>query len=117
MGETQIKLKIYGSNGKFIELEAIVDTSATFTKVPQSLALALGLESKYETEVELGDGKVIKRGLALGEVESEGVRRPVLIAIDGEGERPLVGYTTLELLGFKVNSITGKLEKTIAIEY
>jgi len=60
---------------------------------------------------------VIKRGLALGEVEIEGVRRPVLIAIGGEEERPLVGYATLELLSFKVNPVTGKLKKTIAIEY
>jgi len=45
------------------------------------------------------------------------VRRPVLIAIGGDDERPIIGYTTLELLGFKINPITGKLEKTSAIEY
>ena len=49
-------------------------------------------------------------------MEIEGVRRPVLVAI-GEEERPLVGYTALELLGFKVNPITRKLEKAMPIEY
>lgn len=29
----------------------------------------------------------------------------------------LIGYTTLELLGFKVNPITGKLERAMPIEY
>jgi len=42
---------------------------------------------------------------------------PVLTAIGEEGERAFIGYTTLELLGFKVNPITGKLERTFAIEY
>jgi len=72
----------------------------------------LELEAKYETEVELGDGRV----LTLAEVEIEEVRRPVLVAI-GEEEKPLIGYTTLELLGFKVNPITGKLERAMPIEY
>jgi len=35
----------------------------------------------------------------------------------GEEEKPLIGYTTFELLGFKVNPITGKLERAMPIEY
>jgi len=91
--------------------------AATFTKVPESVTVKLGLKAQYEAEVELGDGRILKRRLALAEVEIEGVRRPVLFAIGGEGERALLGYTTLEILGFKVNPVTGKLEKTVAIEY
>jgi clan AA aspartic protease len=117
MGETRVSFKIHGADGKAIELHAIVDTGATFTKIPSSIALELGLESKYEAEVELGDGRVIKRGLAPAEVEIEGVRRPMLVTLGREGEKPVIGYTTLEILGFKINPITGKLERTVAIEY
>lgn len=39
------------------------------------------------------------------------------MAIGGKGEKPVIGYTTLEILGFKVNLLTGKLERTAAIEY
>ena len=116
MGETRIHFKIYGTNGEVADLEAIVDTGATFSKIPESVAARLELEAKYETEVELGDGRVIGRRLTLAEVEIEEVRRPVLVAI-GEDEKPLIGYTTLELLGFKVNPITGKLERAMPIEY
>ena len=56
------------------------------------------------------------RGLALGEVEVEGVRRPALVAIGGDEEAPIIGYTTLENLGFKANQITGRLERTPAVE-
>jgi predicted aspartyl protease len=117
MGETRAQFEIYGAEGKAIKLEAIVDTAATFTKIPRSVAVKLGLEARYEAEVELGNGRIIKRGLALAEVEIEGVRRPVLVAIGGEDEQALLGYTTLEILGFKANPVTGKLERTVAIEY
>jgi clan AA aspartic protease len=117
MGETRTAFKIYGIDGEAVELEAVVDTGATFTKIPESVVSKLGLEVKYEAEVELGDGRRVKRGLALAEVEIEEVKRAVLIAVGGKDERPLIGYTALEVLGFKVNPITGRLEKTVAIEY
>jgi predicted aspartyl protease len=72
----------------------------------------MGLQAKYEAEVMLGGGRTLKRGLALGEVEVEGVKRLILIAIGGDEETPIIGYTTLEVLGFKVNPLTGRLERT-----
>ena len=77
----------------------------------------LGLETAYETAVEIGDGRTIWRRLAPAEVEIAGVRRLVLVASGGDGEQPLVGYTTLETLGFEVNTVTHELEPTPAIEY
>ncbi|MBT9133236.1 MAG: hypothetical protein DDT31_01389 [Syntrophomonadaceae bacterium] len=70
MGETRINLKIYGANGQAEELEAVADTGATFSKIPESVVTRLGLEAKYETEVELGDGRVIKRKLTLVDMEN-----------------------------------------------
>ncbi len=116
MGETIVLLKIYGSAGS-VEVETLVDTGATFTKIPRSVADQVGLEVKYETSVELGDGTIITRQLALAEVEVEEVRMPVLVAISDGTETPLLGLTTLEILGFKVNPVTRPLEKTPAIEY
>ena len=115
MGQTLV-LRIYGPLGSD-EVEALADTGATFTKVPRSVAQRTGIQAGYEAAVQLGDGRTITRNLALAEVELEGVRRPVLVAISENGEQPLVGYTTLEALGFKVNTVTHALESTPAIEY
>jgi predicted aspartyl protease len=93
MGETQICFKVYRPNGQVAELEAIMDTGATFSKIPESVAAGLGLEAKCETDVELADGRVIRRKIT-PEIEIEEVRRPVLVAIEEEG-RPLIGYTAL----------------------
>lgn len=116
MGEIGVFLKLY-SPSTSIELEALVDTAATFTKIPRAIATRLGLEAKYETSVELANGRIITRELALAEIEVEGVRRPVLVTIGGNEEKPLLGYTSLEALGFKVNPLTRKLEKAVAMEY
>jgi len=89
MGETRTRLKVYGSYGKAVELEALVDPGATFTKVPKEMADSLGLKFRYGTGAELADGRRVKRGL-------EGVRRPVLVAIGEEGERALIGHTALD---------------------
>lgn len=116
MGETRVKFKMYGDKDQVAELEALVDTGSTFSKIPESVINKLGLQAEDEAEVELGDGRVIKRKLVQASMEIEGVRRPVPITM-GEEEKPLIGCTTLEILRFKVNPVTGKLEKTRAIEY
>lgn len=116
MGETSVSMRVYGALGS-AELLTIVDTGATFSKIPTTVVDEVGLEAQYETPIELGDGRVITRQLALAEIEVSGVRRPVLLAISEGAEAPLLGCTSLKVLGFKVNPVTQELEKTNAIEY
>ena len=116
MGETVAKFKVFGARGS-VELDALVDTGATFTKIPRSKAEDIGLETSYETEVELADGRLIPRKLGLAEIQIADVRRPVLLTVSSDGEKPIPGYTTLENLGFKVNPITRSLERTRPIEF
>lgn len=33
--------KVYGANGQAVDLEAVVDTGATFSKIPKSIATRL----------------------------------------------------------------------------
>jgi predicted aspartyl protease len=56
MGETRVKFRVY-SGERFAELEGLVDTGATFTKIPRSAASKLGLQAEYEAEVTLGGWK------------------------------------------------------------
>lgn len=110
MGETRVKIRVFGQKGTK-DVEAIVDTGATFSKIPIAIAEEIDLEARYETEVELADGRRINRKLSLAEISLEGRRRPVLVALSSNGEHPLVGYTALENLELKVNPVTRRLEK------
>jgi predicted aspartyl protease len=116
LGETYTKLKIYGANGAE-ELMSLVDTGATFTKVPLRVGKTLGLKARRKVEVRLSDERSVERALCYAEVEMDGVRDLIPITLGGEGEEPLIGYTALEILGFKINPITGRLERTSPIEY
>ena len=116
MGETFVTMTVYGSRGS-APVEALADTAATFSKIPAAVARQIGLDSSFESEVELGDGRVITRPIAVADVEIEGIRRPALIALSENGEQPLVGYTTLEILGFKVDAVAHQLERRTPIEY
>ena len=111
-----MRFKIYGIDGKVEEIEAIADTGATFAKIPRNIASKIGLTPRYEREFEQGDGRTIKRKIAVAEVGVEGEKGTIPIAIGEEGERCVLGYTSLEILGFKVNPVTCKLEKVKAIE-
>jgi predicted aspartyl protease len=115
MGVVFTKVRIYGLKGSK-ELNLIDDTGATFTKVPFSIANEIGIEWKEEIEVELSDGNIKIRKLGAAEVEIDGIRRFIPLTA-AEDERGFIGYTTLEILGLKVNPITQKLERTTAIEY
>ena len=116
VGQTHVDISIHGSFGSVV-LSALADKAATFTKVPRWVFDEAGLVATHEAEVEIGDGSTILRELALADVEIGGIRRPVLVAAGGAGERPLVGYTTLETLGFKVNTVAHTLEPAPPIEY
>ncbi len=116
MSETIVTLTIHGPGGSR-QVDGLADTAATFTKIPSAVAKDLGLEARFATAVELADGRTADRQLALAEVEIEGVRLPVLVALAENGEQPLIGYTTLEALGFKVDVVKHTLERTTPIEY
>ena len=115
MGEVLVKAKFF-KNDKVEEVEAIVDTGSTFTKIPKNVADKLGIEGKEEVKVKIGDGKIISRKLDIVEIEIEGIKRQIYVTIGGESEVPVIGYTTLEILGLKVNPVERKLEKVTAIE-
>ena len=42
-------------------LRCLIDTGATFTKIPRALGQRLGLEVVRELQVELSDGRVVVR--------------------------------------------------------
>lgn len=115
MGTVYATVKIFGLNGSK-ELNLMVDTGATFTKIPLSVGNELGIAWSEEIEVELSDGSLKRRKLGTAEAEINGVQRPVPLTA-AEDERSFIGYTTLEILGLKVNPLTQKLELVRAIEY
>ena len=91
-------------------IKGLADTGATLTTIPQSLANELGIEVISEEKVETGAGLIkIKKGRAIIKIkEKEEVQA---VWISDVIDRVLIGSVTFEVLGFKLDPVTGKLEE------
>jgi len=116
LGETITRVRVYGPDGTS-ELEALVDTGATFTKISRSIASRIGVRPKREVLTQVATGEIIKRQTSTLDAEIKGVRDTVPVVIGEDHEPTVIGYTTLEILGFKINPVTGELEPTHALDY
>ena len=99
-----------------IEARALVDTGATLTVVPRSLASQLGLRITGRSRVETGAGVIeVERSRAYVEVMGKSEVVPVLVSdiID----KILIGVTTLEVLELEVDPLTGKLRERTLLLY
>lgn len=72
MGETRVRLKLYGVDGEAHELVALVDTGSTFCKIPESLASSVGSKAEREVEIRLANGRSVRQWLGQAEVELGG---------------------------------------------
>jgi len=111
MGHVWVKARIGNEDGsKIIETMALVDTGATLTVIPRSIANELGLRVTGKFRVETGIGVIeVDRSRAFIEVEGRSEVVPVIISdiID----KALIGVTTLEVLGLEVDPATGRLRE------
>lgn len=101
---------------RVIEVKALVDTGATLTVIPRSLANELGLVITGKSRVETGAGVIkVDRSRAWVEVEGRGEVVPVLVSdvID----KVLIGVTTLEVLELEVDPVTGRLRERTLLLY
>jgi len=105
LGETRIKVMISGEKGTKV-VDAVVDTGATNTVVDAELARELGIRVTRTDEVILANGSTEKVGVGSADVEILGVRTMVPVYIY---RQTLVGLTTLEAAGFRVNPVTRQL--------
>ena len=100
---------------QFVALEALVDTGATYTALPESVLDGLGIEREENRRFRIADNRVVEYQMGETRLRLEGreFTAPVIFAPDEV--TPLVGMTTLEILGLGVDSIEEKLVPVIAL--
>lgn len=116
MGETRVDVRIHGPLGG-ADVEVLVDTGATFTKIPRSVASSIGAKPRTVVQAQVADGRILEREIAQCDLEFNGQVWTVPVMIGAENETPLLGLTTLETFRLKVNPITRRLELANVIEY
>ncbi|MGQ9691081.1 MAG: hypothetical protein ACUVQY_07470 [Thermoproteota archaeon] len=129
MGHTYVKATFYnpieyveyvqGKRGlddvRKADLEALVDTGATFPALPNDKVEEIGLPIIGEGEAEVAAGRE-KVKLALGVTQIEDRTAGSYIMARPKGTTPLIGVVALEQMGYKVDPTTGKLIKGLTFD-
>ena len=110
MGYMRVRVTI-GSvdRRKMKEIVFLADIGAFYTTLPPDIAEEMDIKPIANTEVMLGDKRVKEVDTSLAYIKALDRDGIFQVAIMGVPE-PLLGVSTLEGLGLKVDPATGKLE-------
>lgn len=111
MGLTVVKVKIKNPENpsQAIEEECLVDSGATYSVLPKSKLLQLGIKPHRNQEFVLADGTKVKRDIGDAVYEFQGTRAAAPIIFGEEGDSNLLGMFTLEALGFVLDPFKRQL--------
>jgi len=98
-----------------VEVEALIDTGATYPALPVDLIERLGLTFLREVDGEVAGGTTRLRlyGIVLVQIEDRIAICPIIER--PRGTTPIIGVTALEQMGFRVDPVTGKLVKGLPL--
>ena len=96
------------NDGELMQVEALVDTGALHSMIPQTDSEQLHMQYEGHEEFQLADGNLVVYPVGTARVRVQGRSRgcPVIFGPDGEY---ILGATSLEILGFMVDPIGEQL--------
>ena len=97
------------TGGPFVEIEALVDTGATYTYIPHSILERLGIVAEEQRPFVLADGRTVEYPIAPIRVRLDGRTRFTVCIFGEEGTQPLLGAVTLEEFGLAVDPVAKRL--------
>lgn len=110
MGTFTVSLQVGDLAGQqFIAVEALVDTGATYTSIPESTLAQLGVEKRESCTFELADDRVVEYPVGYAGIRLEERDIIALVVFAPDGTAPLLGATTLETAGLAVDPIHQRL--------
>ncbi len=116
MGTFHVTLRIANRlRERYAYVDALVDTGSTYTSLPESLLDDLGIEREGTRRFELGDNRVVEYSIGETRLAIEDREHTVLLVFAPNDTEPLVGATTLEILGLGIDPIGEKLVPVIAL--
>ena len=94
---------------KSLEIEAMVDTGASYTIVPANLLKDLGVQPIDKIGLVLADGRRIEYDIGRAMATIDGRTEATLVIFGEDNARPLLGAYTLEGLRLAVDPTNSKL--------
>ena len=110
MGTFNVSLQVGDLEScQFVDVEALVDTGASHTTLPQDILYHLGVGSVEKVSFELADGRVVEYDVGEARLRLDNRERTTLVVFGPQGSSPLLGATTLQLFNLAVDSTRERL--------
>ena len=95
---------------KQVEVELLVDTGSMLSVVPRQVLEGVGIKPLGKRKLSVFGGQIIERETGTAVVKYEDVFAPAAVAFGEAEDKPILGATALEALGYQVDPVTGKLK-------
>ena len=110
MGTFNVQLEIGDPEGERYEtVEAMVDSGAAYTFMPQSLLRKLGVQPYRRMAFVLADGTRIERDFGHTWIKLNGELGPSPIVFGDDDVTPLLGAVTLEIFALGIDPVNEQL--------
>ena len=90
---------------RFIPLEALVDTGATYTVLPEDLLGQLAIKREGQRSFELADDRVLQYSIGFARLRLNGAETITQVVFGANDSTPLLGAVTLEQLALAVDPV------------
>jgi clan AA aspartic protease len=110
VGVFSVTVDVGDQNGRrFVPIEVLVDTGATYTWMPASLLRDLGVTVVDQQEFILANGDSILRDVGQAMLRVDGKERITVIVFGEDDALSLLGAVTLEEMGLGVDPVNRRL--------
>lgn len=110
MGTFNVAMEVGDLEGQqFNSMEALVNTGSTMTSIAEHVLGGLGIRPKGQRRFRLSDDASALYPVGYARVRLECQEIIVMVAFLPRGAAPLIGTTTLELMGLAVDPVDRKL--------
>lgn len=110
MGVFSQRIEVGSLDGeRFESIVALVDTGASYTAVPRSLLERLGIRPHRRQTLRIAEAGRVEMEIGRAWIRVNGRTEMALVAFAREDALPVLGATTLQLLGLGVDSVHEEL--------
>ena len=94
---------------RYANIDVLVDTGASYTSLPENVLTELGIEQETIRSFELADNRIVEYPLGETRVRINDREQTVPVMFAPDDTMPLVGATTLEILGLGIDPLAETL--------
>ena len=110
MGIFSVSLEVQSmDSGKFVEVEAMVDTGSSFTVLGEDLLERLGIRPTERQQFQLGDDSFVEYDMGEARLRLDGSERTTPVVFGPAGVSPLLGAVSLQEFRLAVDSVNERL--------